>query len=287
MAKNELADDYPLINSRDNQYVKLARSLKSKKGRTESGCFLLEGWRLAEEALNTGWPLSYALISGDAPYNQRQQDVLWQLRRQQTTLYMLPPGLFAQTADTVHSQGLLLIARLPPAIPQLPPQADFLLLADGLADPGNLGMVIRTAWAAGADGLLLTAGCADPYNPKAARASMGALLRLPLWYFADEAALLTLLTQRGLNLVAAAAEGENRYDTFSLEQPLVWLMGAEATGLSPFWRQAATHSVYLPMAPGAESINVAAAAAVLLYATAARRGFPKAKAITTCAFANT
>jgi len=300
---------------------------------------MLEGFRLAEEALKAGWPLSYALVSEDALGNQRLQSVLAALQQQDTPTYTLPPGLFAQTADTEHSQGLLLIAQLPPAwqhqplpaqcvpaqehvmswqeqvmpwqeqgkpwqeqgaplqeqsmpwqgqgmpqlkqnmplqAPVLPPGADFLLLADRLADPGNLGTIMRTAWAAGADALLLSSGCADPCSPKAARASMGAVLRLPLLRFDDEAALLALLQERGLALYAAAAGGQSSYDAARLDQPLVWLFGAEADGLSPFWRQAATHSVYLPMAQGAESLNVAAAAAVLLYATAASRGFPKA-----------
>ena len=273
----------PGITSRDNQYVKLAYSLKSHKGRAESGCFLLEGLRLAEEALHAAWPLRYALVSEEAVANQRLQDLLALLLKRSVPVYSLPPGLFAQTADTEHSQGLLLIAQLPPVaqkptpgLPHLPPGADFLLLADRLADPGNLGAIMRTAWAAGADAALLGPGSADPYSPKAVRASMGAVLRLPLLPFADEAALPALLQERGLALFAAAAGGQTRYDTARLDQPLIWLFGAEATGLSPMWRKAATHSVYLPMAKGAESLNVAAAAAILLYATAAQRGFPKA-----------
>jgi TrmH family RNA methyltransferase len=269
-------ESLPLITSRDNQYVKLACSLKSKKGREQSGCFLLEGLRLAGEAAATTWPLKFALADAEAADQSRARALLCHLRERRLPVYTLPPGLFAQVADTEHSQGLLLIAQQPPIRRQLPDGVDFLLLADRLADPGNLGAIMRTAWAAGADALLLSPGSADPCSPKAARASMGAVLRLPLLCFEDEAALLALLRERGLALYAAAAGGESRYDMARLEQPLVWLLGAEAVGLSPFWRQAATHSVYLPMAKGAESLNVAAAAAVLLYATAARRGFPKA-----------
>ena len=268
--------ELPQITSRENQYLKLACSLKSGKGRRQSGCFLLEGLRLAEEALAASWPLSYGLFNGETPIRPRMQNIINSLLEHNIPLYTLPQGLFRQASDTEHSQGLLLIARLPLLMRQLPPKVDFLLLADRLADPGNLGTIMRTAWAAGADALLLTPGCADPYSPKAVRASMGAVLRLPLLSFDDEAALLALLQKRSLTLYAAATEGECRYDTAALEQPLVWLLGAEATGLSPFWRKAADKTVYLPMARSAESLNVAAAAAVLLYATAASRGFPKA-----------
>ena len=268
--------DLPVITSRANQYVRVACSLKSKKGREQSGCFMLEGLYLAEEAVNAHWPLKYALVSERSLTNQRLLDMITLLQGKNVPVFTLPPVLFRQAADTEHSQGLLLIAQLPPARLHLPQEANFLLLADRLADPGNLGTIMRTAWAAGAEGLLLTPNCADPYSPKAARASMGAVLRLPLLRFEDETLLLTLLKERGLALLAAAIDGEIRYDEAQLDQPLVWLFGTEATGLSSFWRKEATHSVYLPMAKGAESLNVASAAAVLLYATAARRGFPKA-----------
>ena len=267
--------ELPVIISRDNKYVKLACSLKSRKGRQESGCFLLEGLRLAEEAFLADWPVDYVLVNKETLYLPRLHELLSHLNKRHVPAYMLPSNLFKKVADTEHSQGLLLIVRLPPTLRLIPPQADFLLLADHLADPGNLGSIMRTAWAVGADALLLTTGCADPYSPKAVRASMGAVLRLPLLFIKDETALLTQLQELGFALYATDVKGEVRYDMAKLEQPLVWLFGAEATGLSPFWREKASHSVYLPMVQGVESLNVAATAAVLLYATAARRGFLK------------
>jgi len=270
-----MAESLFSITSRENQYVKLAASLKTSKGREQNGCFLLEGLHLAEEAIHTAWPLRYALIDANLAGHPRLLTILQYLSGQHIPIYTLPPALFQQTADTQHSQGLLLIVDLPPAAQALPRKADFLLLTDRLADPGNLGTIMRTAWAAGAQGLLLTPGCADPYSPKVTRASMGAVLRLPLLRFAEETEMLNLLKQRGLALYAACADGASRYDQTPLTQPLVWLFGAEASGLSAFWRENATQSVYLPMANGAESLNVASAAAVLLYATAAQRGFPK------------
>jgi len=263
------------ITSRDNQYLKLARSLKSRKERAETGCFLLEGLRLAGEALNSCWPLSYALLSEETLNNRRLADILTALRRQGVPVYVVPPHLLQQAADTEHSQGLLLVARLPQTPPAQLPPGDFFILADHLADPGNLGAIMRTAWAAGADALLLTADCADPFSPKTTRASMGAVLRLPLLRCDSDNELLSLLQARGLHLLAAEAGGDHRYDQADLRRPLAWLLGAEATGLSPFWREAAASRVYLPMALGAESLNVAATAAILLYETAAQRGFPK------------
>ena len=263
------------ITSRDNQYLKLAHSLKSRKKRAESGCFLLEGPRLAEEALSSCWPLYYALVSEESLSKQRLTDIITALQKQGLPVYVLPPRLLQQAADTEHSQGLLLVARLPQAPPLHLPPGDFFIVADHVADPGNLGAIMRTAWAAGADALLLTADCADPFGPKAARASMGAILRLPLLRCASDEELLSILNTRGLHLFAADAAGDCRYDQADLRLPLAWLLGAEAAGLSPFWLGAATNRVYLPMAQGAESLNVAAAAAVLLYETAAQRGFPK------------
>ncbi|MCL1974872.1 MAG: RNA methyltransferase [Firmicutes bacterium] len=267
----------PIITSRENQYVKLACSLKTRKGRRLSGCFLLEGLRLAEEALAAKWHINYMLLCEEMFARPRMYALINSLLKKNVPAHILPAALFKQMADTEHSQGILLIARHPSLSEEIPAKADFLLLADHLADPGNLGAIMRTAWAAGVDALILTAGCADPFSPKAARASMGAVLRLPCVIFDNETAFLTLLQERGFVLYAAAADGQSRYDSVDLKQPLIWMFGAEATGLSPFWKKSASFILHLPMAVGAESINVAAAAAVLLYATAAQRGFPKAR----------
>ena len=266
-------EDLLRIVSRDNQYVKLACSLRSKKGRSQSGCFLLEGLRLVEEALLAAWPLSFGLLSEEELNQPRYAAPLAHLLHKKIPVYLLPPLLFKQVADTVHSQGLLVVAKLVPEKQTLPNEADFLLIADRIADPGNLGAIMRTAWAVGAQALLLPPGSADPFSPKVTRASMGAVLRLPILDFPNEAAVKTFCKERGLTLLASSIDGECRYDQTCLDQPLAWLFGAEANGLSPFWQKVADLRVYLPMAKGAQSLNVASAAAILLYATAAQRGF--------------
>ncbi|NLF80040.1 MAG: RNA methyltransferase [Clostridia bacterium] len=257
------------ISSKDNQYLKLARSLQRKKGRVEHGCFLIEGARLGEEAAAAGLTIRLAFISAAAEPRARQ--VAEQLDAAGHPVYELPAHVLAGVSATETSQGIILIAELPAALP-LPLGGHCYALLDAVADPGNVGAIIRSAAAAGVAGLILGPGCADAYSPKAVRAAMGGLFRLPLAVAASDEEAYTLA--RGLNiaLYGSAMEGTDIRDLMpELRQPHLWLLGAEAAGLSAFWRQIADALISLPMAAGAESLNVAAAAAVFFYQSFLRK----------------
>ena len=264
---------YISISSRDNQYLKAARALSSKKERQAQGAFLLEGLRLCEEALKAAWPLRYALVAEEYLAKPRLVSLLAELEQQNCPIYSVPENFLTQVSDTKQSQGVLLVAELPAPSTELPQNADFVLLGDRLSDPGNLGTLLRTAWATGVQAVVLTPGSADIFSPKVVRASMGAVLRLPVYQAATDKDALALLQVRGLHLLATAAEQGTPYNQVKLTEPLAWVLGSEAFGLSEFWLAAANQNVYLPMAPDVESLNVATAGAVLLYQTAAARGF--------------
>ena len=265
--------NYINISSRDNQYLKAARALSSKKERQAQGAFLLEGLRLCEEALKAAWPLRYALVAEEELEKPRLAGLLAELEQQNCPIYSIPANFLAQVSDTKHSQGLLLVAELPAPPIELPQNTNFALLGDRLSDPGNLGTLLRTAWATGVQAVVLTPGSADIFSPKVVRASMGAVLRLPIYQTATDDEALALLQTRNLFLLATAAEQGLPYNQIELTKPLAWILGSEAVGLSNFWQKAADKNVYLPMAPDVESLNVATAGAVLLYQTAAARGF--------------
>lgn len=255
------------ITSKDNQYLKLLRSLHSRKGRAESGLFLVEGLRLAEEAWLSGWPLQFGLLNEDAPESPRLRRLLAALTAAGLPFYSAPAALFAAAAATEHPQGLLLAAKQAASkpLPRLTRPAYYVYL-DAVADPGNLGTIMRSAHAAGSAGLILGANSADPYNPKTVRAAMGALFRLPFCRVGGQEEALALFRNLGATAYAAAADGRDiRNLTAALQQTHVWLLGSEAAGVASFWTSAAALRVSLPMAEGAESLNVAAAAAVLFY----------------------
>jgi TrmH family RNA methyltransferase len=163
-----------------------------------------------------------------------------------------------------------------------------IIIADQLQDPGNLGTIIRTAEAAGADGLITTRFTVDPFNHKALRASMGSALRLPIITDARREDVARLCRERKIKLVAsrptsarqqaiiedaARTESIRRYTDADLTVPLALILGKEASGISKDTAAEADEFVYIPMAEGIESLNVSAAAAILLYEAARQRGF--------------
>ncbi len=263
-----------IINSKDNNLLKTARMLHDKKGRLKHNCFLVEGLRLAEEAIKAKWPLKAAIFSDDFEQKERNASLIAALGAQNTPLYQVDAKLLSTISATEHSQGLILLAHIKNIEQPFNFKADFLMLADRLADPGNLGTIMRTALAAGCQGLILSPQTVDVLAPKTVRASMGAIFNLPIWQLKDDNDGLNYLQQNQISCLGAAAEGAKPYTDIDLSIAHAWLIGNEACGLSPFWQKACSQKVFLPMANQVESLNAAIAAAILLYATAAKRNFP-------------
>lgn len=255
------------IRSKDNAYLKQVRLLQQKKHRQEQGLFLVEGLRLAEEAVASGFAIAYGLVGPRLLELDRGRQLVQALRARNVPLFLVAEErLLAGALATEHPQGIALVLAMPPAgLEALDAAKDWVLVADRISDPGNLGGLFRSAYAAGAQALLATPGCCDCYNPKVLRAAMGAIFRLPFYEATSDEELSTFLHKKGLHIYIAAAEGSMVYTQADLRRPLALVMGAEADGVQPFWRQAADGALRLPMTPGAESLNVGAAAAVLLY----------------------
>ncbi|MBO7667951.1 MAG: RNA methyltransferase [Firmicutes bacterium] len=252
-----------LITSKDNQKLKLIRSLHLKKRRVEEGLFLAEGLRIAEEAAR-GADCVLALFGEEALSQPRAEALLRALGDRGVECLRVSDALFASVAATENPQGVLAVCRMPELAP--PESGPWFAYCDGLRDPGNLGSVMRSAAAAGCGGLLLSADTADPWNPKTVRASMGAVFRLPLWRAGSDREALELMDTLGALPLVTAMDGEDiRRCSDLLGQTHCWILGSEAEGVGPFWRDHAARTVSLPMAAGAESLNVSCAAAVLFY----------------------
>jgi TrmH family RNA methyltransferase len=148
--------------------------------------------------------------------------------------------------------------------------ATFVVMADGVADPGNLGTILRTAEASGA-GAIVVAGGVDVYNPKCVRASAGALFFLPIVVVDDPAAALDEIGSWGMRRVGSSADGRARYDAIDLRAPVALVLGSESHGLAPAVVAKLDEVVAIPMAGRSESLNVGAAAAVLCFEVARQR----------------
>jgi TrmH family RNA methyltransferase len=261
------------ITSKNNQFIKKARSLQEKKDRDHEDLYLIEGIRLAEEAISAHIELEFAFVNQKILDHKRAVSIIEYLQDHKVPLYLLEDSLFSYCANTVNPQGVLLVAKksVNSKDTLLSGGKSFWLLADNLQDPGNLGTILRTGWAAGADGVILLSGGLDQYNPKVVRSSMGAVFNLPVYIANDYEVALKLIREADMNILLAPADGNAVYDQADLKNPLVWVLGSEAHGADDIWRKEADYLVSLPMYGRAESLNVAVAGGILLYETLRQR----------------
>lgn len=247
-----------LIESRDNQHIKAAKALQTRKTRDREGLFLLEGTKMVSEALAcpglvetifhvTGEPVPRA--GGGTPF--------------QGQIYEIAPRLAAVLTETETPQGVFAVCRKP-AVQEISELAGGCwLLLDGIQDPGNLGTMLRTAWAVGVDGVILTSGCVDPYNAKSLRAGMGATFRLPLLPNVTVQDL-EMAKQKGYRLLACLSGGQPVFAA-DLTGRIILAVGSEGSGLTEAVTRLADGTIGLPLAPGVDSLNAAVAAGVVLY----------------------
>ncbi|MCX9156570.1 RNA methyltransferase [Niveibacterium sp. 24ML] len=248
------------ITSRDNPLIKRLRKLaESSRARRSEGTALIEGVHLVTAALDAGRPLGELLVSESGSRAPEVQGLLDRAR--DVSAYLLPDALFALISAHETPVGVLATIGWGVAVAPPPEDADWLVL-DGVQDAGNVGTLMRTAAAAGVACVLLGPGCAQAWGPKVLRAAMGAHFVLDLYEVDD---LPGLLSGYAGQIAATRLDAAVSLYDCELVGPTAWLFGAEGQGLSPILAQMATRGVVIPMAPGIESLNVAAAAAICLF----------------------
>ena len=244
------------ITSRQNPLMAHIRKLSASRAyREKTGEYLGDGTKLLEEALHWDAALTAVVCTEGTPLPPLPSGV---------RLVEVPGELMAYISPMEAPQGALFLARMPEmGLPRTLAPGRYLAL-EGVQDPGNVGTILRTADAFDADGLFLLEGCADLYNPKTVRASMGALFRRPVWR-CDLSQLLPLLRQAHLPLYGAALCADTLDARDADLRRAVILVGSEGRGLSGEALDACTATVKIPMSPRCESLNAAVAAAVLLW----------------------
>lgn len=265
--------------SPSNRRLRWVRRLTDdRRARREEGLWVAEGVRLAEEVLREGLAVRLWLIEeGWGTEGGRDAAVRSAADARGDEVLAVKRGLLREAADTQTPQGVVVVFEAP-----VWREEEFLsapgplVVLDGVQDPGNLGTIARAAEGAGACGLLLTSGCADPGGPKVLRASAGSLLRLPAARVDDP---LPALRRSGRAVCATAGSGGTPYDRVELTRPFALLLGQEGGGVAPRLARAADCVLTIPMAGRLESLNVAATAAVVLF-EAARQGRQRAEAST-------
>lgn len=248
------------IESRQNPALKDALKLRTKRARQKKQRLLLEGFRLLEEALKAGVALDTVFLE-EGKTEDFQRYVAPHMGAQ--TVYVGPPALLGALGGTEHPQGVYGVFHLPEP-PPLPtdPQGVHLYL-DGVQDPGNLGTIIRSAHAAGAASILIGEGTADPYSDKVLRAAMGSFFHIPV-HTAGDAVLEKLLAQ-GIPLVVTVLEGAKSLYEAELPSSLVLAIGNEGRGVREALVARSALRLKIPMPGGAESLNAAVAASIVLF----------------------
>ncbi len=246
-----------------NPLVQAAAALKQKKYRLQRREFLAEGLRTAEEAVRSG---TVRQLFYTPTQDQRTLALLEKAAAAAVELICVSENVMHKLADTDTPQGVIALCAMPACtLAELLGSGRLLLVLDRVGDPGNVGTIVRTADAAGIAGLLLLRGSADVYAPKTVRASMGSLFHLPVLQGMEAAELPAALQQYGYTLLALDARGATSIYQADFSGRLALLLGNEATGVSSALAAAAAAKVYIPMRGRAESLNVAMAAAIVVF----------------------
>lgn len=266
------------ITTRNARFQQWEALLGNRAKRHRAGQFLVQGVRPITLALRYGWPVRALIFDLDRPLSRWAADTLRSCRAPQ---FGLAGALMAELGEkeSAPPELLAVLGTPPDDLDRLgePAERAFLgLVFDRPASPGNLGSIIRSADAFGADGVLVSGHAADPYDPKCVRASTGSLFAVPTIRVPSSAEVLAWIAERReqgvpVRLVGTDEHGEADINEFDLTGPTLLAIGNETHGLSQAWREACDSLVRIPIGGAASSLNAANAASVILYEAARQR----------------
>ncbi|MBQ4618265.1 MAG: RNA methyltransferase [Clostridia bacterium] len=246
------------ITSTQNPVIRSLKALKDAKERTKTGLFLVEGEVMIREALKCGLTPKDALFENESP-------LMSALTKAGANVHLCSRGALEAATDTKTPQGSVCAFTMPRKT-SLPDNAMKIVALDAVQDPGNVGTIWRTADAAGFDAVIFGEGCADAYSPKVQRAAMGSGFRVPAVHM-NLKETLPLYTLNGASLIVSALDGSDLYARAPIpgDKPMILVIGNEAKGVSKEVQSLSNVRLKIPMRGGAESLNAAVAAGILMY----------------------
>lgn len=256
-----------MITSTSNARIKnLVHLKKNARARKQEGAFLVEGPRMFFEVPKDRILEAYVTKSFEEKYKTELAGCSYEL---------ITDEVCRRICDTKTPQGAAALVRRDEIrvedLLDKSPQP-FLILLENLQDPGNLGTIIRTAEAAGADGIIMNEGTVDPYNPKVIRSTMGAIFRVPIISVPDFPGLVKELGKRGVHVYAAHLQGKTFYE-YDYREASAFLIGNEGNGLSDEISSLAERKIRIPMKGSVESLNASVAATIIMFETVRQRSW--------------
>lgn len=248
------------IESKENNLFKETKKLKDRRGRNKNKKYLIEGFRIVQEAFKARIKVDRIFVSCSS--EDKIEEYLGEYINN-TKIYILKDELLNELCQTENPQGIVAVLDICNSI--VNKEGAFYLLCDKVQDPGNLGTIIRTAHAAGVDGIILTKGTVDVYNPKVIRATMGSIFYIPIILDDEEYSQTKELLSQGFSMLATSLQGEKNFFEEDLTGKIIISMGNEGNGVSEEIYNLSDKKVKIPMPGGAESLNVSVATAIILY----------------------
>ena len=240
------------ISSVKNPRIILWKSLLSRKGREAVNAFIVEGTRMVQEALASSFEVKAVLIREDfIPPFAVPQDI---------PVYSLSVHVFSAVTDTRTPQGIAAVLTKR----SLPLSGKRFVAMDAVQDPGNVGTIVRTADAAGFDGIILGPECADLFSPKVLRSTMGSIFRMGFSFPQNLVETMQKFRSQGYSVISSQLDGDSFYEREKVSSSFILIIGNEGNGISEAVRKTATHHLRLPMRGGAESLNAAVAAGIMM-----------------------
>ncbi len=263
------------IESAANGKIRSTAALHLRKERERRGEFVAEGIRLVETAVASDWPILFCLVTKEALSDIRVKKIIYILEQRNHPVYVTNPAVYKKAASTDTPQGIMVVMKKKTTslsslnINGIP----LWVVADRIQDPGNAGTILRTADAAGCSAFITINGTVDIFSDKTVRASMGSLFHLPIVTQVPPSELISFINDCNISCFASALDKSAiPHFAAALNKPAAVIFGNEGNGISKELLDAVTR-IYIPMAGQAESLNVASAAAIILYEAFRQRNF--------------
>ena len=254
------------ITSSKNPKIKQIKSLYRRKNRWNMELFIIEGVKILEECIDNNYPLENIIYS-DELFNTNGGVEIYERIKSYENLIYVPNSLFKEISDTENPQGIMALAKITERQIEELYKLDnpFILFLEEIQDPGNMGTIIRTADAFNLDGIIVSEGSVDIYNPKVIRSTMGSIFRTPVYYIKDNMETIKKFESMGFKIFATSLEGENYTYNIDFKNSSLILIGNESKGLSDELHSLAHQWIKIPILGGAESLNVAIATSIIMY----------------------